>query len=86
VPPFSNRFVMNYAVAVLGTAAVLSSVGVQSMELSYSLYAVEFFILLELFGSYRKTLIRSLRPASIAFFLGFMYVITQKALQILMAR
>jgi Ca2+/Na+ antiporter len=70
-----ERFLITYAVAVLGTAAIMSALEMQKLEVHYSLYVVEFLVLLEFLAPYKKSLSRVLEPVGIALFLGLCYII-----------
>jgi hypothetical protein len=69
-----ERFIIAYAVSVIGTAMALSPFGVKQ-EIYYSLYAVEFLAVYELQGSLNVRLNRSLGYVAIALVLGFLYVV-----------
>ena len=77
----SQRFILTYTVMVFGTAGIMSVLKVQQLEVYYSLYVIEFLVLLELFGTYKKIFSREWRPVAIALFLGFVYVIGWKVIQ-----
>ena len=79
----SQRFILTYAVMVFGTAGIMSVLKVQELDLYYSIYVLEFLLLLELLGAYRKTFSREWGPAAVALFLGFIYIVAWRVIQIL---
>ncbi len=79
----NNRFILSYSVAVFGTGILLGALNVQLLEVYYSLYLVEFLVLIELMASVKSSLTIRVQPLAIAFFLGFMYIVAQRILLIL---
>jgi hypothetical protein len=79
----SQRFILTFAALVFGTAAIMSTLAVRELEVYYSLYVIEFLLLLELLGTGKKSLSRELTPVAIALFLAFAYVIAWRVIQIL---
>jgi len=76
-----EQFVVTYAVVVLGTAVATSAFRLYSLSVLYSLYVIEFLVLLELLGSYKKSFRRVLGTATMALVLGFTYIIAQTLIQ-----
>lgn len=78
-----DRFIVMYAIAVFATAFFLSLLGVEGLEIYYSLYLIEFLVLLELIGPFKRSLIARMQLLVFAFLLGFAYIVAQKVLEIL---
>jgi len=78
-----ERFILTYAIIVLGTAVVFSSMKLLSLEVHFAVYAIEFLVVLEFFGSSRKSLSQVFAPVAIAFFLGFLYIVANGVIGIL---
>jgi hypothetical protein len=78
-----DRFILTFAVAVFVTATLLSLLGVATLEVYYSLYLIEFLLLLELMGPYKRSLTAIMQPLAFAFLLGFVYIVAQRVLEIL---
>jgi hypothetical protein len=78
-----DRFILLYAAAVTLTALILSLLSVQALEIYYSVYLIEFLVLLELIGPFKKSMNTLLQPLVLAFLLGFAYIVIQRVLEIL---
>jgi hypothetical protein len=78
-----ERFILAYAITVLGTAVIFSSMRLFVLEVHFAVYAIEFLVVLEFFGSRRKSLSRAFAPVAVAFFLGFLYALANAVIQIL---
>ncbi len=79
----NTRFILSYAVAVIVTATLLGGLNVQILEIYYSLYLIEFLVLVELIAPIKSSLTRRAGPVVIAFFIGFMFIVAQRVLLIL---
>jgi hypothetical protein len=78
-----ERFILTYSITVLGTAVLFSFARLYTLEVHFAVYAIEFFVVLEFFGSRRKGLSRVFTPVAVAFFLGFLYALANAVVQIL---
>jgi hypothetical protein len=78
-----ERFILTYAITVLGTAVVFSSMKLFALEVHFAVYVIEFLVVFEFFGSRLKSLTRILRPVAIVFFLGFLYIVANQVILIL---
>jgi hypothetical protein len=78
-----DRFITAYAVSVFAAAFFLSLLGVQALEIYYSLFLIEFLVLLELMGPFKRSLTTRMQPLVFAFLLGFGYIVAQRVLEIL---
>jgi hypothetical protein len=78
-----ERLIITYAIAVFATAFIISLIGDQAPEIYYSLYLIEFLVLLELIGPSKRSLTTVTQPLVLAFLLGFAYIIVQQVIQIL---
>lgn len=70
-----ERFILAYAITVLGTAVAFSFIRLFALQVHFAVYAIEFLVALEFFGSRRKSLSRVLAPFAITFLMGFLYII-----------
>jgi hypothetical protein len=70
-----ERFILTYAITVLGTAVVFSFMRLFALEVHFAVYTIEFLVVLEFFGSRRKSLSRFFAPIAITFLMGFLYTI-----------
>jgi hypothetical protein len=61
----------------------LTAVGVQQVEIYYEVYLMEFLVAIQLASSLRRSLTRHLGPIILIFFLGFLFIVAQRILQIL---
>ncbi len=59
---------------------------VQEMEAYYAVYLIEIVVEIELVARSRRSLQQQLLPITIAFFLGFMYIVAQIIVQMLAQR
>lgn len=78
-----DRFIITYAIAVFATAFIVSLLSNQALEIYYSLYLIEFLVLLELIGPFKRSLTTGTQPLVLAFLLGFAYIIVQRVIEIL---
>jgi hypothetical protein len=81
---FGDRFITAYAIIIFASAFIMDMIGVTRPEIYYSVYLVEFLVLLEVVGSYSRSMIASLKPVTVAFVLGFLYIIISEIILILM--
>jgi hypothetical protein len=59
------------------------SIGIQQIEVYYSVYLIEFLVAVEFVAPFRRTLEGHLGPIIIVFLLGFIYIVAERILQIL---
>ena len=80
---YVERYILFYGTAILLSGLGLMYMGVQQIEIYYSVYLIEFLVATELASSFRRSLGRDLRPIIIVFFAGFVYILAERVLQIL---
>ena len=78
-----DRFVITYAVAVFATAFILGLFSVEALAIYYTLYLIEFLVLLELITPFKRSLTTRLLPIVLAFLFGFVYIVAQQVIEIL---
>jgi hypothetical protein len=78
-----ERFILTYAITVLGTAVIFSSMKLFALEVHFAVYVIEFLVVLEFFASRTKSLSRVFAPVAITFFLGFLYIVANGVIRIL---
>ena len=78
-----DRFIITYATAIFATAFIISLLGDQALEVYYSLYLIEFLVLLELIGPFKRSLTTAMQPLVFAFLFGFGYIVVQQVIEIL---
>jgi hypothetical protein len=78
-----ERFILTYAAMILGTGIFLGALQLLSLGLQFSLYVIEFLLLLEFLAHYRRSLSQTLGPVATVLLLAFIYVIAQSVIQIL---
>jgi len=78
-----ESYILFYAVTILLSGLLLMGIGVQQIEVYYSVYLIEFLAAVTFMASFRRSLERHLGSIIIVFFLGFIYIVAQRILQIL---
>lgn len=80
-----ERFILSYAIIVLGTAVVFGSIGLFALGVHFAIYVFELFAILLFFEPHRKTFSRVFTPVAIASLLGFLYIVASGVIQTLTA-
>ena len=78
-----EKCVLFYAAITFGTAILLGALSVTELEVLYSVFVMEFLVLLELLTSFRRTLARRMNALAFGLFLGFIYVVILRVIEIL---
>jgi len=78
-----ERCVLIYATITLGTAILLGALSVTQLEVFYLVFVIEFLVLLELLTSLKRSLARRMGVVAFGLFLGFIYVVTLRVIDIL---
>jgi len=78
-----ERCVLVYGAVTLGTAILLGALSVTQLEVFYSVFVIEFLVLLELLTSFRRSLARRMNAVAFGLFLGFIYVVFLRVIEIL---
>ena len=79
----TERCVLIYAAVTFGTAILLGALSVTQLEVFYSVFVIEFLVLLELLTSFRRSLARRMNAVAFGLFLGFIYVVFLRVIEIL---
>jgi len=79
----TERCVLIYAAVTLGTSILLGALSVTQLEVFYLIFVIEFLVLLELMTSLRRTLAKRLNAVAFGLFLGFVYVVFLRVVEIL---
>jgi hypothetical protein len=79
----AEKYIFFYALAILLSGLLLMGIGVEWIEVYYAVYLIEFLIAIELVAPFRQSLQRNLRPFIIVFLAGFLYIVVERILQIL---
>ena len=79
----AEKYIFFYALAILLSGLLLMGIGVEEIEVYYAVYLIEFLIAIELVAPFRQSLQRNLRPFIIVFLAGFLYIVVERILQIL---
>ena len=80
-----EQFVVSYALTLLGTAVIMSTIQGYSLEVDYSLYVTEFLVLFQFLGSHKKSFSEVLEAAALSLFMGFVYMIILSFIRMLSA-
>ena len=78
-----EKCVLFYAAITLGTAILLGAQSVTQLEVLYSVFVIEFLVLLELLTSFKRSLARRMNVVGFGLFLGFIYVVILRVIDIL---
>jgi len=78
-----ERCVLLYAAIMFGTAIVLGVLSVTQLEVVYSVFVLEFLVLLELLTSFKRSLGKRMNVVAFGLFLGFIYVVVLRVIEIL---
>jgi hypothetical protein len=79
----AEKYIFFYALAILLSGLLLMGIGVEEIEVYYAVYLIEFLIAIELVAPFRQSLQRNLQPFIIVFLAGFLYIVVERILQIL---
>jgi len=80
---YVEKCVFFYGVWIIFSGLVLMYMGVQRIEIYYTVYLIEFLVTAELASSFRRRLGSDLRPIILVFLAGFLYILAERVLQIL---
>jgi hypothetical protein len=78
-----NRYVLTVALTLLLTTVILIATGQYSLDIYYTIYVMEAFIVTELYAYFNNKARRGLALVSTMLFGGFVIVICFQALKIL---
>ena len=78
-----ERCVLIYAAVALGTAILFGALSVTGLEVLYLVFVIEFLVLLELLISFKRSLARRMNAVAFGLFLGFIYVVILRVIEIL---
>jgi len=78
-----ERCILAYAAVTLGTAILLEALSVAQLEVFYLVFIIEFLVLLEFLTSFRRTLAKKMNAVAFGLFLGFIYVVILRVMEIL---
>jgi Ca2+/Na+ antiporter len=78
-----EKCVLLYAAITLGTAILLGVLNVTQLEVLYSVFVIEFLVLLELLTSFKRSLARRMNVVAFGLFLGFIYIVIMRVIEIL---
>jgi len=79
----TERCILIYAAITLGTAIFLAALSVTQLEVFYLVFVIEFLVLLELLTSFKRSLARRMNAVAFGLFVGFIYVVALKVIEIL---
>ena len=80
-----ERFILTYAITVLGTAVIFGSIGLFALGVHFTVYVLELLAILVFFEPHRRTFSRAFTPVMIAILLGFLYIVASGVIQTLTA-
>jgi hypothetical protein len=80
---FDDKFIFVYGLVIIMSGLVMTLFGVRQIEAFYAVYLIEFLIAVELGASFRRSLVRNLRPTMLVLLAGFLYVLGERILGIL---
>jgi len=78
-----NRYVLTIALTLLLTTVILIATGQNSLDIYYTIYVIEAFIVTELYAYFNNKARRGLTLVSTMLFGGFVIVLFFQALKIL---
>jgi hypothetical protein len=78
-----NRYVLTVALSLLLTTVILTATGQNSLDIYYTIYVIEAFIVTELYAYFNNKARRGLTLVSTMLFGGFVIVLCFQALKIL---
>jgi len=77
-----NNYILAIAIALLLTTVILAATGQHSLDIYYTLYLIEAFIITELYMYFSARAKRGLHQISLILFGGFMVVISLQVIKI----
>jgi len=78
-----ERCVLIYATITLVTAILLGALSITQLEVFYLVFVIEFLVLLELLTPFRRSLAKRMNAVACGLFLGFIYVVVLRVIEIL---
>jgi hypothetical protein len=78
-----NHYVLTVALSLLLTTVILTAAGQNSLDIYYTIYVIEAFIVTELYAYFNNKARRGLTLVSTMLFGGFVIVLCFQALKIL---
>jgi hypothetical protein len=78
-----ERFVLAYAAIVFVTAILVSASQLDRLDIHFSIYAIEFLLLVEFLAYNKRSFSRTLRPVTIALLIGFFYIVAQRVIEVI---
>ena len=79
----AENYVFFYGVAIILSGLVLMGIGVQQIEIYYTVYLIEFLVATELVASFRNSFGKNIWPFIIIFMAGFLYTVIERILETL---
>ncbi|AKG53548.1 hypothetical protein DGWBC_0885 [Dehalogenimonas sp. WBC-2] len=78
-----NNYILTVSVTLMATLVILAGFGQQQLDVYYTLFIIEALIITELYVHLNNKSRRSLNIVSLALFAGFMVIVLQKVVAIL---
>ena len=72
-----------YAAITFGTVVLLGALSITQLEILYSVFVIEFLVLLQLLTSFKRSLARRMNAVAFGLFMGFIYVVALRVMEIL---
>lgn len=79
-----NRYILWLAALLMLTTVILSAYGQKRLDIYFSVYLVEYLVLTLLYVYLNPTARRALSAVGYVLFLGFMFIVVTKVLEILL--
>jgi len=78
-----NNYILSLAIPLLLTTVILAALGQESIEIYFVLYILEAFVVTEIYVHLNAKARRGLNSVGILLFAGFMIIVVQKIIAIL---
>lgn len=78
-----ERHIFFYAVLTQASAIILAAIGVTQLEVFYSIFTIEFLVLLELLTPFKRSLAGRMGNVAVSLFAGFVYIVALRVISIL---
>ena len=78
-----NNYILSLAILLLLTTVILAALGQESIEVYFVLYILEVFVVTEIYVHLNAKARRGLNSVGVLLFAGFMVIVVQKIIAIL---
>ena len=78
-----EKCILFYAAITFGTVVLLGALSITQLEILYSVFVIEFLVLLQLLTSFKRSLARRMNAVAFGLFMGFIYVVALRVMEIL---